>query len=130
MEKFTRVQVKDIKDRINSYLKELEDELGVTLRVTNATYEDYEIDFKLIAKLPATEDFDPDREKFNEYISYFAKDNLKPEDYGKEITVNGKVFTICGCNPKATVNNIIIKGKNGAKYGIPSTVVAELLRGK
>lgn len=129
MEKFTKAQVKDIKDRINSCLKELEDELGLTLRTTSATYEDYEIDFKLIVKPTVTEDFDPDREKFNQYISYFASDSLKPEDYGKEITVNGKVFTICGCNPKATVNNIIIKGKNGAKYGIPSTVVAKLLRG-
>lgn len=126
MEKFTKTQVQEIKDKLNLYLKEFTDYSAV---VTSASYEDYEIDFKLVVKPKATEDFDPEYEKFKDYVlSLPNATGLIPEDFGKEVTIDGKKFTICGCNPRSKYD-IIVKNSNDTRYTVASYDISKQLRG-
>lgn len=113
MNKMTSETVSILRNAINEAVKSVEALYGVTLHCGNAKYDEYSATFSLDANIAATEDFDPERAKWNKRIAFTG---LVAEDYGKTIFVGNTPYTISGFNSSAKKNCIRLKGANGQDY--------------
>ena len=119
-------QIKYIRKRMESALKSLAQELGVTIDVCNCTFQQSNCRFQVkLAVLdsagnPVTEEIDLFRESARLY-------GLEASDMGKEFTYRGKAYTICGLNPKSRKYPIIAKAVNGKVYKFPCEIVLKAL---
>lgn len=100
---FTRNDVKKMREELQAELEKFATEHGVTIKVGNATYDETDIHFKLDVASAAD---DVERVRWEQNCGYFG---LVPEDYGKEITLNGQQFCAVGIKTGARKNCIIVR---------------------
>lgn len=128
MKKMTSSTVATLRDAINEALKSLGEQHGVTIHCGNAKYDEFSVTFSLVADIAATEDFDPEREKWAKHVAFTG---LTPEDYGKPIYIGDTQYIICGFNSSAKKNCIKLKAPNGQEYiADTATVLAALGRNR
>jgi hypothetical protein len=91
---FDRDFVKVIRDKINSNLQSLAEELGVSIDVGNASFTENNIRFKLeVAKVSNGTAITPEVEQWKKYAKMFG---LDPAAFGKTFTYGGNQFRIAG----------------------------------
>ena len=95
---------------IDKALKSVGEKYGVELTAGNATYSDLECTFKLKASLKASGDFNPQKILWEQYAPGWR---LPKEAFGQEISISGVKYRICGVDPKARTNKILIENANG-----------------
>lgn len=111
---FTRNDVKVMREELQKELDNFAKEHGITIKVGNATYDETDIHFKVdIASASA----DTERVRWEQNCRYFG---LVPEDYGKEITLQGQKFAVVGVKPKARKNCIIVRRISDGKEFLTS----------
>ncbi len=113
MKNMTSETVSILRDAINDALKSVGEAHGVTIHCGNAKYDEYSVTFSLNASIAATEDFDPEREKWAKHVAFTG---LTAEDYGKSIYIGSAQYTICGFNASAKKNCIRLKAANNQEY--------------
>lgn len=113
MKKMTSETVSILREAINNALKCVGEDHGVTLHCGNAKYDEYSATFSLDASIAATEDFDPEREKWAKHVAFTG---LTAEDYGKSIYIGTAQYTISGFNASAKKNCIRLKSASGKEY--------------
>jgi hypothetical protein len=83
-----------LRPRIDAALKALGEELGIAFAATSGSYGDNSGHFKLTIAIddPALQEAAARRE-FNSYCQLF---DLLPEDFGREVQINGKAHRVSG----------------------------------
>jgi hypothetical protein len=119
-------KIKYIRKRMETVLKPLAQELGVTIDVCNCSYQQSNCKFQV--KLAV---MDSAGNAVTEEIDFFRESaklfGLEASDMGKEFTYRGSIYTICGLNPKSRKYHIIAKGANGNRYKFPCRIVLKAL---
>ena len=64
--------------------------------------------------------------EFEKYCSWYG---LKPEDYKKQFTMNGKKFALTGFKPRATKMPILAVSEEGKSYKFGEDTVKRLMVG-
>lgn len=111
---FTRNDVKVMREELQKELDNFAKEHGITIKVGNATYDETDIHFKVDI---ASASEDTERVRWEQNCRYFG---LVPEDYGKEITLQGQKFAVVGVKPKARKNCIIVRRISDGKEFLTS----------
>lgn len=110
MEKFTGASLKLLREEINSALEAVGAKHGIKLTAGNATYTEFECNFKLKGEVAASTDFDPKKQVWDLNAPYRG---LEKGDYGKTVLLNGREYIICGYDTSARTNCILIKQADG-----------------
>ena len=119
-------RLKYIRKRMESALKSLAQELGVTIDVCNCTFQQSNCRFQVklavldSAGKPMTEEINLFRESAKIY-------GFEPDDMGREFIYRGKAYAICGLNPKSRKYPVIAKAVNGKAYKFPCEIVLKAL---
>ncbi len=100
---FNRNDVKKMREELQAELENFAKEHGVSIHVGNASYDDTDITFKVRVASAAE---DTERLRWENNCGYLG---LVPEDYGKEIILNGQKFAVVGIKPSARKNCIIVR---------------------
>jgi len=103
--------VKQIADRIEQVLTEtIGKEFGVTVEIRGGTFDPSgAFSPRLTLKQP-----DADRAVFAKLAPMFG---LKVEDFGREVRLNGRVFTLVALAPGAPTFPAIVRDDAGKEYG-------------
>lgn len=126
-ERFTKSNLKEIREKIGSKLKELETETGVNLTIGNISFSEYGFTTRLTGKIVSDNSKKAESENAKEEFEILAEAyGLKPEDYGKEIFSNGKSYKIIGIDTKKPKNAIVLEGPKGKAKASAEMVVAML----
>jgi hypothetical protein len=106
--------LKSLRTLGNEALKEVGEKLGVTIKLGNATYapDGSSATMKLEINAIREDGKSPAQVQFEKVCAIYG---LKPEDFGREVTVNGERFTIAGLNTKAPKNCVNIKRVSDGK---------------
>lgn len=126
-EKFTKSNLKEIRERINSKMGEIEKETGVNLTIGNISFSEYGFTTRLTAKIVSDNSMKAESENAKAEFELLAEAyGLKPGDYGKQIFSKGKPYTIIGIDTKKPKNAIVLEGPNGKAKASAEMVVAML----
>ena len=94
--------IKDVRADLTQDLMELDKKYGMTFQMGNIRYQDDQMKFTLTAYVNSKHS---NRNKLDVNKVEFTKNailyGLNAEDFGKEFTVAGKTYVICGLKPKA-----------------------------
>jgi len=124
--KLDKPTVKYIGKRLKTALKPLAEELGVMIDIGRCTFQASNCRFQLkVAVLdssgkPITEEID----SFGSNAKLFG---FEPADLGKEFTLQGQSYTICGLKPKSRKYPVIAQSENGKNYKFACRTVLRAL---
>ena len=124
--KLDKPKIKYIRKRLETTLKPLAKELGVSIDPGNCTFRESNCRFQLkIAVLdsggkPITEEADT----FKDNASLFG---FEASDLGRGFIFQGKPYTVCGLSPKSRKYPVIARSANGKKYKFPCKTVLRAL---
>jgi len=125
---WNRPEARRVTEEVNKALAEVGKELGINIvRKGNGTYDDSTFTFKVECALIGADGGVKSKtaEDFKKYATMYG---LKPTDFGRTFkTRDGKEFTICGLNTKASKNTIHAKNVKGATFVFPSEQVKKHL---
>lgn len=128
-------KLKEIRKKINELLVEIETEFGYTASTEYSISYDGDGSSFTINKLEflkgtKEEVLENKVQEAIESLKRFAKINgLKDTNiYGKEVELQGDVFTISGFRPNARTRSILIKDKNGKEFNISNSWIVEVLK--
>jgi hypothetical protein len=113
--KLDKPTVKYIGKCLKTAVKPLEKELGVTIDLGNCTFRASNCRFQLRVSVldssgkPITEETD----SFRSNAKLFG---FEPDDLGKEFTLQGQSYTICGLKPKSRKYPVIARSGDGKNY--------------
>ena len=108
MAKVTKDFLKENRKTIEAELKALGEKLGVTFKAGSGSYEPdgsaghYKLEITEVRDDGVT----AEQLKFNKVCQLY---NLKPQDFGKTLKVNGRDFKLVGLNTRAPKNPVMIK---------------------
>lgn len=111
--KFTRQMVEELRKELNKAIAQFGEAHGLTLDVGNARFDETSIAYTLNVSFSKTENYDPDKANWDANCRVIG---MKPEDFGKETTINGVPYVICGYNQRASKNRIWIRSAAGKVY--------------
>jgi len=119
-----RVTLRQIKERVNAFIKSELGIDGVTGECTTATFDSDSATVK-VEFFDKTEGETSLAEK-NWHI-YAEMNGMKKEWLWKGIEINDKLFAIAGFKPNARKNSVLIRARNGKTFvTTPRTVIRKL----
>ena len=121
-----RLTVQYIRQRLQSSLTQLAEELKIQIEFGNCTVRPTKCRFQLhLAVLDSKGK--PIQEEIEAFKHNAVLFGFKEADLGKEIIIEGKVCTIAGFNPKSQKCPVLAKSKDGKVNKFPCRVVLEAL---
>ena len=105
---FTKESLRAIRPRIEEQLKHLEAELGIKIRVGNASFSANNATFKL-ELTSINEDGSVVPREEAQFLEFCAAVGLKREDLGKVIAYAGNAYKITGLNLRSAKYPIMVK---------------------
>lgn len=113
-------KLQDLQVQLNAFLKEWGDQNDMEFRNLQFKYNQLTCKISLEAR---STDINVDEVQ----IDMFAKTNYGIDKaYGKTVYVNKMAMTICGFDSKARKYKVIVKDKDGKRYGAASDVLTQL----
>lgn len=128
--KINRTTLKNLRQALNSAVKDVADEFEVSIQFGNATFTpngtDATFKVEVLAKMADGSVFNPLEEDFKKYAFMYG---LSAEDFGKEFsTWDGNTYKICGLKRRAHKYPILAKDKrNGKTFKFPANTVKRSL---
>jgi hypothetical protein len=107
-------------------LQELAKKFGVNIHAGSISYTDNNFTLKLEVTKKEIEGKSFEQVEFEKNCWMCG---LKPEDYKKQFTLNGKVYSIVAIKPRATKMPIVATRPDGSRYKFSEDTVKRLLVG-
>ena len=119
----TRAQFKAFRQDFEDAVVGLEQKYGVNLSLGKITYSD--TDFRsTITATKVVEGKTPEQVQFEEHAALFG---LKPEDFGKHFTVDGKQYELIGLRPSAPAWPVIGRRADGKPFKFKEAVLKQII---
>ncbi len=119
----TREQFKAFRKDFEDAVVALEQKYSFTLRLGKITYSDTEFRTPLTAT-KVIEGKTPEQVQFEEHAALFG---LKPEDFGKTFTVDGKEYRLIGLRPSAPAWPVIGRRADGKPFKFKGAVLKQII---
>ena len=113
---------KQMRHALEAELDKLSREVGFNLKLGNCRYDASTATFQLEC---SSADVDVDRVQFEELARYMM---LKPEDYRKEFTANGRRFQLVALKPNSPKYSVVGEevGSGGQRYKFTDNVLKQI----
>lgn len=105
--------VKAIQSRVLEFCKELSQMYGLKFQKCNTSYNEFELNFKIVFHSTNDEGMDIYQDTYLKYAEIYG---LKEEWLGKEIKVNATKLTIRGLDLKKKKYPIVLRNAHGRQY--------------
>lgn len=105
--------VKAIQSRVLEFSKELAEMYGLRFQKCNTSYNEFEMNFKIVFHTTNDEGMDIYQDTYLKYAEIYG---LKEEWLGKEIKVNAIKLTIRGLDLKKKKYPIVLRNARGRQY--------------
>ncbi len=109
IEKITPAFCKKVRPELDAALVGVAKKYGLTITAGNGSYDDTSVTFKVQLVLDGV---DKGKEEFDRVAFLF---DLKPEDYGREITSRGRKYKLVGLKPNRPKYPVIGE-RDGKRY--------------
>ena len=119
----TRAQFKTFRKDFEDAVVGLEQKYGLTLSLGKITYSDTEFRTPLTAT-KVIEGKTSEQVQFEEHASLFG---LKPEDFGKTFTVDGKEYKLIGLCPSAPKWPVVGQRVDGERFKFKGAVLQQII---
>lgn len=116
---------KQLREAVANASRPVADQLGLALSGEHASYDPTLGDcvVKLTFTVKLTEDFDPEKAKFQRMAPMFG---LKPEHYGSQLVVRGETWTLVGLAPGSPRFPVLARRANGKVYKLEESSLHNL----
>jgi len=114
LKSFDRQTIRLLRERIDSALRPLAQEYGISITAGNASFSAENVRLKL--ELAVIGENGVESAQVVEFRKYAPLLGLKAEDLGKTFLFNGKPYTIVGAKLSSRKYPILAKNKNGKVY--------------
>jgi hypothetical protein len=117
----TKELCKNFRNDFNTAMKELESKYGIAITLGNISYCSTDFSAKITANVTGDEAKEKEKAEFESYAKFYG---FEPEDYGKEMTLQGKRFKFVGFNHRCSKNICsIMEITTGKLYKCPDTTM-------
>ncbi len=115
---FDKSNLKVVRGLINAALTDALAQHGLTATIGNITYSDADFKCKLTVSCGSNED--AAKREFEKNAFLFG---LKPDDYGRDFSFNGKMFKLVAIKPRSTKYPLVGIDSAGKRYKFPEHAV-------
>jgi hypothetical protein len=123
LKQFDQKSVYELRKDLLDQLQGLCDEYGLTISNTKGRYNERSYDLTLTLDIPSDTSIDSKRLEFDVMAPVF---DLKPEDYLRPFTVNGKKFQLIGFKMNNRKYPVIAQDDRGQLYKFETSILARL----
>jgi hypothetical protein len=110
MANLDKATVKNISDDLINMAKTISEKYGVDFSFAGGSFDSVQATIKIKVKAKDSEnEVSSDQKIYNHYSKIY---NLRPEWFGKNMTINGKVYEICGISTSSYKYPVLAK-RNG-----------------
>ena len=122
IKRFEKSHLVLLRKDIQKELESIGEKYGIVLNLGSIKFDDFSFSGKIEARIfrDAKEVEKEDRKEFEELCSIAG---LKPSDYNRAFTSNGKVYRVCGISPRARKYPVVAVNDKGRKYKFEPSVV-------
>lgn len=121
----TKETCRNFRNDFNNTIKELEEKYKISIELGKISYDDAKFTAKITANVIGEEANEKEREEFEQYAKLYG---FNPEDYGKEVVIQGKHFRFVGLNHRCPKNICkMAEISTGTGYKCPDTTMKNAL---
>ena len=121
-----RTTVKLLSDAINAALQPLAVQYGVNIKRGSASFTDQNFTLKVEVAVIGAGGVAVSKE-VTDFKRYAEFQGMKADDFGKTVSISGKLYTIAGYLVRSTRNPILVKDVKGKSWRMPLHLVTEAL---
>jgi len=125
IEKFNKVNLKEIRAKALAALSDVEKEYGVSAEIGNCSYQDHEVTFKL--KISLLDESGTKKQDFKEFVLWASSYGLDVEDFGKTFIHRGLQVEIVGLNRRRWRYPIKAVGVDGISWFFSPKYILKVL---
>ncbi len=118
IKQFDKSNLKVVRGLINAVLTDALAEHGLSVNIGNISYSDNDFHCKLNVSCGSNEDAAK-----REFEKNAFSVGLKPDDYGRDFSFNGKMFKLIGIKPRSTKYPLVGIDGAGKRYKFPEHAV-------
>ncbi|MDD4779199.1 MAG: hypothetical protein PHT02_01155 [Tissierellia bacterium] len=107
-------------------LKSIAEKYGATIKAGKIKYTNnsFNLDLQVVKKDIGGKSFE--QVEFEKYCVFYG---IRPEDYNREVTYNGKIYNLVGFKPNSSKYPILLKCEDGKTYKWGTDLIKLLLVG-
>ena len=126
IKQFDRKTCKMLSVEIEEALQSIAKKYGISIKRGNGSYSESRCLIKVECATIGEDGFARTQAE-TDFPMFCTMFGLKPEHLGKEISIRGRVFTICGLKPNRTKLPILARAVGGKVYKFPERTVQRAL---
>ncbi len=127
---FTRTSMQQVRSELESTLDNLGKKLGIAFSFHDISFTDNTAKTSLNMVTAGDNPVSQEEQAKAIFDAHAKRFGLKPDDFGKQITYAGKMWTIRGINPNARKNGILVSTGSSTEptHALPHEYVARVLK--
>ena len=102
---FTKQEAQKMREEINAALTDLGKRLNVDIHAGSCSFSDTEINFKM--KVTTADKAAVELKTRKDFEQFATLYGFEPQDFGKEFTAQGNVYTVAGFAPRRSKFNLM-----------------------